>query len=209
MTSLFFDLDGTLTDPKAGIIGSTHYALEKLGISDIPEDLDWVIGPPLRESFEVMVGPELADKGVEAYREHYSVTGLFDNEVYAGIPELLTELKAAGHPLYVATSKPHVFANPILERFELASYFDAVFGAELDGTRGNKADLLTYALEKTGAEAASSVMIGDRKHDILGGKANGMKTVSLLWGYGSREEFETAGTDKIVATLAELRAELL
>ena len=209
MVSLFFDLDGTLTDPKAGIISSTYYALDKLGISQKPEDLDWVIGPPLPESFAILVGADRAEEGVLAYREHYSVTGLFENEVYPGICELLADLKAAGHPLYVATSKPHVFANPILERFGLASYFDAVFGAELDGTHGHKGDLLAYALAQTGADPKDSIMLGDRKHDIIGGKANGMKTISVLWGYGSVAEFEAAGTDRIVASIDELRAELL
>nr|WP_321461621.1 HAD family hydrolase [uncultured Cohaesibacter sp.] len=209
MSSLFFDLDGTLTDPKAGIISSVHYALDKLGIAERPDDLDWVIGPPLQESFALIVGKDRAEEGVLAYREHYSVTGLYENEVYAGIEPLLAELKEAGHPLYVATSKPHVFANPILERFGLAGYFDAVFGAELDGTRGNKADLLAYALKETSADAKTSIMLGDRKHDILGAKANGMKTISLLWGYGSRQEFEAAGTDQIVASVDELREVLL
>nr|WP_321455223.1 HAD hydrolase-like protein [uncultured Cohaesibacter sp.] len=209
MTSLFFDLDGTLTDPKEGIVNSVKYALNKLGITDIPADLDWVIGPPLQESFAVLAGTDRAEEGVLAYRERYSDIGLFENEVYDGIPLLLEDLKAAGQSLYVATSKPHVFARPILERFGLASYFADVFGAELDGTRSNKADLLAYALEMTGADPKTSIMLGDRKHDVMGAKANGMKVLSLLWGYGSIEEFEAAGTDKILASIDELRAELL
>ena len=206
MPVCFFDLDGTLTDPKEGIVGSMQYALEKLGVSDIPEELDWIIGPPLHQSFEMLVGKDRAQEGINAYRERYAVTGLYENTLYEGIPALLDGLKETGYPLHVATSKVRMFAVPILEHFALDGYFGQVFGSEPDGTRSNKGELLTYALEQTGVKAEEAVMIGDRKHDILGAKANGMRSVGLLWGYGSREELEEAGADHIVSDLPALAA---
>ncbi|WP_316858349.1 HAD family hydrolase [uncultured Cohaesibacter sp.] len=204
MTSIFFDLDGTLTDPKTGIVGSVQYALNKLGIDDIPEDLDWVIGPPLQESAAKLAGDARKDELVAAYRERYSRDGLFENSVYNGIPDMLEELQKAGNALFVATSKPHPFANQILEHFDLSRYFVKVFGAELDGTRSNKAELLAHALDVSGSDARSSIMVGDRKHDILGAKANGMKSVGVLWGYGGEDELREAGADEIASIIGSL-----
>ncbi|WP_245417966.1 HAD hydrolase-like protein [Cohaesibacter celericrescens] len=202
--AIFFDLDGTLTDPKLGIVGSIRYALDALDVADQPDDLDWCIGPPLQESFAKMVGPERMEEAIAAYRQRYSTVGLFENTVYDGIPALLTDLKSRGIALYVATSKPRLYANEILEHFELAPFFSGIFGAEMDGTRGNKAELLSYALKMSGETADLSLMIGDRKYDILGGKANQMKTLGVLWGYGDRAELELAGADLIVDDLKAL-----
>ena len=203
MTALFFDLDGTLTNPKPGIVGSIRYALDKLGV-DSRDDLDWCIGPPLQVSFAKLVGHARVDEAIGAYRERFGDVGLFENAVYEGIPELLATLREREIALYVATSKPHLYANRILEHFDLSQHFLRVFGAEMDGTRANKADLLAYALLETGIKSEDAVMIGDREHDVIGGVANGMETVGVLWGYGGRDELASAGAGRIVASIAEL-----
>ena len=193
--TLFFDLDGTLTDPKPGITGSIQYALHKLG-RPVPsqDELAWCIGPPLRGSFVTLLGGEdHADRAVELYRERFSDIGLFENSVYSGIEPVLATLGRSGFRTFVATSKPHVFAQRIIDHFGLSRYFERVFGSELDGTRVHKADLLTYALARTGVDPARSLMIGDRSHDVLGAKANGIAAIGVTYGYGSREELIAAG----------------
>jgi phosphoglycolate phosphatase len=193
--TLFFDLDGTLTDPKPGITGSIQYALEKLG-REVPsqDELAWCIGPPLRASFVTLLGgEEHADRGVELYRERFGVVGLFENSVYPEIEGVLTKLSQSGFRMFVATSKPHVFARRIIDHFALNSHFERVFGSELDGTRVHKTDLIAYALEQTDVDAARTLMIGDRSHDILGAKANGIDAIGVTYGYGSREELIAAG----------------
>lgn len=193
--TLFFDLDGTLTDPKPGITGSIQYALQKLD-RPVPsqDELAWCIGPPLRASFVVLLGGEdLADRAVELYRERFGDVGLFENSVYAGIEPVLAALEQEGARMFVATSKPHVFARRIIDHFGLGRYFGHVFGSELDGTRVHKSDLLAYALERTGTDPARSLMIGDRSHDVLGAKANGMDAIGVTYGYGSAEELHAAG----------------
>jgi phosphoglycolate phosphatase len=194
MNAVFFDLDGTLTNPKPGITRSIQYALERLGFA-VPseDDLVWCIGPPLHASFKKLVGSdELAHRAVELYRERFSEIGLYENETYAGIEETLSEV-AAGRRLFVATSKPKVYADRIIEHFGLGRYFEEVFGSELDGTRTDKADLLAYALAGTKADPRRSIMIGDRSHDIVGAGKNGMKAIGVLYGYGSLSELTEAG----------------
>ena len=202
--SIFFDLDGTLTDPKLGIVRSIRYAMERLQI-ECPDDNDLTgrIGPPLLGSFSELVGDSLATKALEYYRERFSDCGWQENTPYAGIFDALDELAASGYSLYVATSKPSVFADRIISHFEFDSYFSAVFGSELDGTRSNKGDLLRFALSEVGA-ARTAIMVGDRKHDVLGAKQNGMCTVGVTYGYGSRQELEEAGADVIVAKPAQI-----
>src|SRR5882762_6922364 len=146
MNNIFFDLDGTLTDPKPGITGSIEYALQKL---DLPvpsqDELSWCIGPPLRASFATLLGGEsLADRAVALYRERFADTGLYENSVYPDIEHVLAALRQSPRRLFVATSKPHVFAERIIDHFGLSGYFEHVFGSELDGTRANKAELLAY-----------------------------------------------------------------
>lgn len=196
MDAIFFDLDGTLTDPKPGITRSIQYALQRLDHPTIPteDELTWCIGPPLRTSFvRLLGGDHSADRAVSFYRERFSDIGLYENRVYDGIGDVLTALCASGHRLFVATSKAHVFADRIIDHFDLRSHFERVFGAELDGTRVEKSHLLEYALKEASADPAKTLMIGDRSHDMIGAKNNGMKGIGVLYGYGSRDELIEAG----------------
>jgi phosphoglycolate phosphatase len=202
MSALYFDLDGTLTDPKPGITGSIQYALQKL---DLPvpsqDELTWCIGPPLRASFVTMLGGEkLADLAVSFYRERFADVGLYENSLYPGIKDVLTTLGRSRRRMFVATSKPGIFAVRIIEHFGLTGYFERVFGSELDGTRVHKTDLLAYALETTGVDASQALMIGDRSHDMIGAKNNGMGAIGVLYGYGSKEELIGAGASHVCAT---------
>lgn len=197
-----FDLDGTLTDPGLGITNSVAYALGKYGITvEDRRELYPFIGPPLRQSFSEFYGfdEEKTKEAVAFYREYFSEKGLFENEVYEGIPEVLSQLKQAGKKLLVATSKPEEFTNRILEHFGLAEYFDFVAGATMDETRNEKADIIAYALEQIAdADPSKIVMIGDRKFDILGARENGIDSIGVLYGYGSRAELEEAQATFIV-----------
>lgn len=204
--ALFIDLDGTLTDNKPGITGSTRYALEKLGMPVADDhDLDWIIGPPMQETLLQITGTaELAASALVHYRERFSTIGLFENDVYPGVPEALMALRISSARLYVATSKPRVYAERILDHFNLAGYFDRIFGSELDGTNVRKTDLLRFALTETGENPAAAFMIGDREHDAIGAKANGLTPVGVLWGYGSREELEAAGVKRLLERPADM-----
>jgi phosphoglycolate phosphatase len=195
--NILLDLDGTLTDPKVGILTSLQYALEKLG-EDVPpmDELSWCIGPPLKDAFIKMFGEDQTERvaeGVRHFRERFGDVGLFENEVYPDIPELLSRLNEQGHVLHIATSKPEVFARRILDHFDLAGSFTSIHGSELDGTRSDKGELIAYILGEQSIEHNDSVMIGDRKHDILGAISNEVTGVGVLWGYGSRDELEGAG----------------
>jgi phosphoglycolate phosphatase len=203
MDAIYFDLDGTLTDPKPGITRSIQYALQKLDHPTMPteDELTWCIGPPLRASFVRLLGAETsADLAVTYYRERFSDVGLYENGVYDGIGEVLTSLCASGHRLFVATSKPHVFAERIIDHFGLRDHFERVFGSELDGTRVDKSHLLEYALKQASVDPAKTLMIGDRSHDMVGAKNNGMKGIGVLYGYGSRDELLEAGAHHVCAT---------
>lgn len=203
MGAIFFDLDGTLTDPKPGITRSIQYALQRLDYPAIPseDELTWCIGPPLRTSFvRLLGGDHSADRAVALYRERFSDIGLYENRVYDGIGDVLTALGRSGNRLFVATSKAHVFADRIIDHFGLRSHFERVFGAELDGTRVEKSHLLEYALKEASVDPANTLMIGDRSHDMIGAKNNGMKGIGVLYGYGSREELIEAGAARVCAT---------
>lgn len=201
---VFFDLDGTLTDPKPGIVGSIRYALEKLGITEQPDDLDWCIGPPLEESFSRLCPDVPSEIAIALYRERFSSIGLYENRVFDGTQDMLATVQECGGVMHVATSKPHIFAKKILDHFGLSHFFCHIFGSELDGTRANKADLLAYALKQSGADPHSSLMIGDRKHDIVGAHANGIGSAGVLWGYGSRCELQQAGAQCILSNIRHL-----
>jgi len=205
--NILFDLDGTLTDPKDGITRSVAYALDYFGIH--VEDTDTLInfiGPPLWESFKVFYGfdDEKANEAVKKYRERFCDTGLYENDVYDGIADMLSELKKEGFRLAVATSKPWIYAKKIVEHFELDSYFEMIAGSEMDGTRVKKDEVIAYALENLGMKADETVMVGDRKHDIWGARLNNVRSVGVLFGYGSSEEFEAAGADYVVENVNEL-----
>lgn len=198
--TLLFDLDGTLTDPKPGITRSVQYALERLGLTPPSEDeLEWVIGPPMAHSFAALLGPDGdVNEGIRLYRERYAVTGLFENTIIPGVPELLAGLQEDGRTLYVATSKPHVFARRILDHFGLSGFFEAVHGSELDGSLADKRELLAHAVAVRAIDPASAVMIGDRKHDVLGAGSVGIGTIGVRWGYGSDDELLDAGAAALV-----------
>lgn len=206
MTTALFDLDGTLTDPKTGITRSIQYALDRLG-RPVPEAdaLTWMIGPPLIAGFAKLLGdPEEAPEAVRLYRERFGDVGLFENEVYPGIPDVLETLQAAGIRLFVATSKPHVFARRIIEHFGLSRFFREVYGSELDNRNADKRDLIRHILDQERFAPTAAVMIGDREHDAIGARANGMASIGVTWGYGSRQELMNAG----VARLAEKPGDL-
>ena len=202
MTAIYFDLDGTLTDPKPGITRSIQYALGKLDRPVPPEDaLSWCIGPPLLPSLKKLLGDdELAKRALLLYRERYSDVGLFENHVYSGIEDVLSVLSGAGRRLFVATSKPGVFADRILAHFKMTAYFERVFGSELDGRRSDKSELLSHALQATGVDPGQAIMIGDRMHDMIGARNNGMTAIGVLYGYGDRQELTEAGAHHLCAT---------
>ena len=189
------DLDGTLVDPKPGLIGSFQYALRHLGAPVPPADeLTWVIGPPLRVSFPKVLGDAMrTEEALAHYREHYRNGAMYDAIVYDGIVDALDRLSAAGCRLIVATSKPHAFARPILERLGLARHFAAAHGPELDGTNDHKADLLAHIIAREGIDPARAVMIGDREFDVIAAARNGIPAIGVTWGYGSAEELRSAG----------------
>lgn len=196
---IFFDLDGTLTDPKIGITRCIQFALEQLGRPVPPADeLIWCIGPPLRESFRTLVGERLADTALTRYRERFSETGLYENQVYPGIPQVLDTLCQHGVRLHIASSKPRVYVERILSHFELRAFFATVFGAELDGTRSDKSELLNHALGQVGLRPEQAVMVGDRAHDAIGARNNNMDFIGVLYGYGSAAELRGAGTQRLV-----------
>ena len=210
---ILFDLDGTLTNSELGITKSVQHALKKFGIE--VEDrtaLRPFIGPPLGESFQVYYGlsKEESEQAIKYYRERFSVKGLYENEVYEGVEKMLQDLKESGKKLILATSKPEKFTMLILEHFDLLKYFDFVAGATMDGSRGEKADVIRYALEISGIEdKTEAIMVGDRKFDILGAKENGLASIGVLYGFGDREELTEAGADYIVERAEDIVKVLL
>ena len=207
--SILFDLDGTLTDPGLGITNSVMYALAHYGIPRPARTALYpFIGPPLADSFMAFYGftPDKAMEAVGVYREYFAQKGLFENEVYPGIPELLAGLRARGRRLAVATSKPEEFARQILVHFDLAQYFDLIAGNTLAETRPTKDAVIAHALQTLGLSPEDAVMVGDRKHDVLGAAAHGMDCIGVLYGYGSREELEAAGATMIAPTVDDLAA---
>lgn len=209
---ILFDLDGTLTDPKLGITTCVQYALGKLGLEEPDrEKLTPFIGPPLKNSFMQFynLSSEEAERGIVYYRERFSTVGLFENEIYEGIPELLKELKSRGKRLAISSSKPTVFVERILEHFDIHKYFDVIVGSELDGRRTDKAEVVEEALsqllngeKKTHREV---VIVGDRKFDVEGGQAHDISTIAVAYGYGPMEELVEAKAEFIAATVAELQ----
>ena len=206
--NILIDLDGTLTDPKAGIHRSIRYALEKLGQPLADEvDLDWTIGPPLKASLAKLLNTQdddLAEQALLAYRERFSVTGLFENEVYPTVAETLQQLQAQGYALFLATAKPTIFAKQILVHFQLDSYFTEMYGSELTGERTNKADLIAYILGQENLNAAECIMVGDRQYDIIGARANGIETIAVNYGYGTAEELAQAQPITQISQFSEL-----
>ncbi|WP_437588300.1 HAD hydrolase-like protein [Sorangium sp. So ce1000] len=208
MRTLFLDLDGTLTDPAPGIAACFVHTAHVLGHGSISlAEVRRFIGPPLREAFaEILATRDSVriEEAVRVYRERFGTLGLFENSVYAGVPEALAQLCQAGHGLCLVTSKAAVYAERIVDHFGLRAHVPRVYGAELSGERSTKAELIAHALERESLTPADACMIGDREHDILGAKVHGLVAIGVTWGYGSRAELEAAGADRIVDTLEEL-----
>lgn len=207
--NVLFDLDGTITDPAEGITNSVIHAMKSYGLK-IPErsELYKFIGPPLAASFEKYCGfsPEESVRAVSRYREYFSDKGIFENKVYPGVEDMLESLKNRGVGIYLATSKPEVFAKKILEHFGLDVYFCGVVGSELDGRRTDKAEVIALVMKKYDLDNA--VMVGDRSYDIVGAKKNGITSVGVTYGYGGEKELSGAGAEYVVQTVEAL-AELL
>lgn len=205
---ILFDLDGTLTDPAIGITNSVMHALKKYSIEiNDRSELYPFIGPPLTESFEKYYGfsKKQAVLAVEYYREYFKDTGIFENKVYEGVPELLQLLKSKGKTLVLATSKPEVFATRILQYFNLAEYFTFVSGSCLDGTRVKKDEVIQYALNGCKiTDNSTAVMVGDRKHDVTGARKCDLASIGVLYGYGNRAELEEAGANYLAASVKEI-----
>lgn len=207
--NILFDLDGTLTDPREGITRSIQYALSKLGI-DEPDlgKLEHFIGPPLLEAFMQVYGFDEARawQAVNFYRERFKVTGLYENEVFEGVIELLDLLQQQGRHLYIATSKPWEFAREIARHFDFARHFKMIYGSELDGTRSDKVALIRHLLQEEQLDPAQTLMIGDRKHDLIGARLNGLDCVAVGYGFGDRNELLAETPTWHFDTLEQLRS---
>ncbi len=203
---ILFDMDGTLVDPRPGLIGSVQYALARLGHAVPPaQELLWLIGPPFRVSFPRLLGsPDRVEEAIGYYRESYVGGAMLDAIVYDGIPEVLAALRAAGHRLIVATSKPRHYAQPILEHFGLAAHFHAIHGPELDGTNDHKADLIAHIVRHEAVDPENALMVGDRAFDVVAATRNGIRTLGVTWGYGSLEEL--TGASGLCSSPRELMA---
>ncbi len=210
---ILFDLDGTLTDPGVGLTKAVEYALSKFNIEvENLSDLYKFIGPPLWDSFQDFYGFSVEDskKAVEYYREYYGVKGIYENEVYKGIEDLLKSLKNKGKTLIVATSKPEVYAKIVLEHFNLDKYFDFIAGSNFDGTRVKKDEVIQYAVDSCKiSDLSKAIMIGDRMHDINGAKKVGLDSIGVLYGYGDRVELESAGAKYIAETVEDIEELLI
>ncbi|MDM5314762.1 HAD family hydrolase [Fictibacillus sp. b24] len=210
---ILFDLDGTLSDPKIGITKSVQFALERMGIKE--ESLDYLepfIGPPLQQSFSDFYhfNDTQTQTAITHYRERFSDVGMYENTLYEHIPELLQELKESGFTLVVATSKPTVFAEQILKYFNIHHHFDLIVGSNLDGTRTAKTDIIQYILQHYNKHPKQDfIMIGDRKHDIIGAHNTGIDSIGVTYGYGSLDEITTAAPAYIAESVLELRKYLL
>lgn len=211
--TILFDLDGTLTDSAPGILNSVRYGCRKIGIP-VPDEatLHRFLGPPLIDSFRNLCGLNDADtnSAVAAFREYFPTKGIFENEVYPGIPAMLADLYSKGCKLILATSKPEEYACRIMAHFDLEQYFTAICGATLDETRTDKAEVIAYALDTANiTDKGSVVMVGDREHDVIGAKKNDLPCIGALYGYGSREELTAAGAAAIADTVEDLHKMLL
>lgn len=204
----FFDLDGTLTNPELGITNSFMYALDKYNISVSERaELHKVIGPPLLDSFQRFYNFSYEDAkiAVDYYREYYKDKGIYENEVYLGIPQLLSKLQEHGKKIFLATSKPEHFAKIILDYFDLTKYFTFVAGANMDETRNKKDEVIEYALQSCGiTECENVIMIGDREYDVIGASKFGIDSIGVLFGFGTTEELQAAGATYLVETVQQL-----
>ncbi len=206
--NILFDLDGTLTDPKVGITRCIQFSLEHFDVQ-VPEadNLTWCIGPPLRDSFSHLLNTADDDKldlALANYRKRFSKIGIFENIVFPEIPKSLERIKDSGFRIYLATSKPRVFAEQILDHFKLIQFFDMVYGAELNGSLVDKGELIAHIIESESLDPERSLMVGDRVYDIAGGKENGIMTAAVSYGYGSMDEIISSKPDLIFDRFSDL-----
>lgn len=207
--NVLLDLDGTLTDSRPGIVACFKHALAALR-RPVPEDaaLENLIGTPLRDALGKLLGVDadndVVEEAVAGYRERYASAGLFESTVYEGMPDALAALAARGTQLFVATSKARIYAERIIEHFGLSRYFDAVYGSELDGGRSDKTELIRHALSRSNLLARDTVMVGDRRHDVIGALNNRVTPIGVLWGYGSRSELTAAGAAQLLTEPGEI-----
>ena len=210
--NILFDLDGTLTDPAEGIVRCIQYSLETLNLRcPSATELNSYIGPPLRQSFTAICDSSdevLIERAVALYRERFSTIGLFENTVYADVPQMLAQLQAMSYRLFVATSKPKVYAEKILEHFSLAGYFVEIHGNELDGRLDDKAELIRELLEQHTLSSAETMMVGDRKHDVIAARRNAVATLGVTYGYGSKEELIEAGVERLCRQPLEIVSQI-
>ena len=206
--NVLLDLDGTLTDPAPGFVSCIRYALSNLGIqAPTDEYIASHIGPPLDETLTKLLGPEsieVVPEAVRLYRERYSDVGLYENSVYHGVVLAMESMVANGQRLYLATSKPQVFAAKILDHFDLNQFFSGVYGCQLDGTHADKRDLLAFLIKQEEMTPQEAVMVGDRFHDIRAAKSSNTKSLGVLWGYGSEAELRGANADTIISSPTDL-----
>ena len=211
--NVLFDLDGTLTDSREGIVRSLQYAFEQLNLEcPSPAELQSHIGPPVRSALSVMIGTEdegLIEEALRLYRVRFSETGIYENEVYSGVPEMLAVLRASNRRLFVATSKPLVFTEKILNHFRLTDHFDGIYGSELSGRLDNKVELIRHVIRSAALAPEETLMVGDRMFDIIGARENGCLSVGVTYGYGSEEELREAGADLIFANPQEITTRFL
>jgi phosphoglycolate phosphatase len=208
LSHLLLDLDGTLTDPKEGLVWSIQYALRQMGYP-IPasESLEWCIGPPLHEFFPVLLSSTdaaLVQQAITVFRERFSTVGKFENQVYPDVPEMLTRLRQLEYRVFLATTKPVIYARDILEHFDLLQYFDGLYGSELDGRFSDKGELIGLILGQEGIPPQCAMMIGDRDRDIEGARYNGVMAGGVTYGYGSVEELTNAGADVLFHSPVEI-----
>lgn len=211
--NILFDLDGTLTDPGKGITRCIQYALQQLGMTvPLSDQLTWCVGPPLRASFSKLLNTTdetILDLALVHYRKRFSEKGMFENLLYPDVVSGLGSLREAGFNLYLATSKPRVFAQQIVDHFKLTPFFLAVYGSELDGRLSEKGALIAHILHREGLDPAATMMVGDRVYDIEGGKENKIMTAAVSYGYGTRDEIDTADPDVVFETIMDLTQTLV
>lgn len=211
-TNILFDLDGTLTDPKEGIINSVKFALAKFGVNESEVgDLMKFIGPPLHVSFRDFCGfnEENTELAVQYFREYFTDKGINENSIFPGVVELLESLKSRNLKIILATSKPTVHANTVLENFGIAKYFQYVKGSNLNGTESGKTEIISHIIEKFKLEKDKTVMIGDRFYDINGAKENGIDSIGVTFGYGGESELKEAGANYICRDIKDINNLLL
>ena len=211
--NILFDLDGTLTDPREGITRCIQYALGQFNEVIPPwEQLTWCIGPPLKASFAQLLNtgdPTILDQALAHYRKRFSEKGLFENALYPGVASALDDLRTAGFKLFLATSKPRVFARQILDHFKITPYFHTAYGSELDGRLSDKGVLIAHIIQKERLDSSATLMVGDRVYDIEGGKENNVMTAAVAYGYGTPDEINAAKPDVVFESITDISHTLL